>query len=354
MVTESDDHQDQDASEESGGSYPWRNDEQGSQSDSTDPMEKSTADTPPTLRDQEENPQQEPHLDSSTQYATSEESTISTNDPPEHVYDDYEEDSSTQETDGSKPIWVQVLLFIVHGAERIYHFKFLGLQKIVPWLTGTTGKKKGVSGHFYPDHLVRDDETVMYSARPSRWYAPFGYILGFVLIVLSVVVTLAVPLGFGQSLLDAVSPSFWQPQIPAKWWYFPLAMIVFAIALITKSMLQRASTWHVVTDKRVLYRKNILSPTRKRIKYEDINSLDNRVPFPDRIFGIGYIDIWTASTGGKELVMHGVKNSAKKTKMIDELQNEHTKKIRSQMGGASQHDVDQPQSTRSEPHGTGR
>lgn len=227
-----------------------------------------------------------------------------------------------------KPLTARFALLIFGGLSRIWHAKILGLHWMLPRITGTTDPQDGLSGYFYPDDMIRQDERVKYAKNPSRWLSPGPYVFSGLLVLISLVVTIAVPLGYGDPLLDAVTPAVLDLSVPDNWWYAPIFFTSVAVILLVYVVMARASTWHIVTDKRVLHRENVLAPSRSRHELIDINSIDCREPIPDRWFGVGYIDIYTASTGGKELVFAGVKDPSTIANGIDQLRHEYQEQIR--------------------------
>lgn len=257
--------------------------------------------------------------------------------------------SEPDQKDVERSITAKILLFVIDSLSRLWHAKILGFHWLLPRITGTTDPHEGISGRFYPSEMIRGDEEVVYSGNPSRWVNPGPYVLGAALIVLAVVISIMVPLGLGGLLLDMVTPEALDLSVPDRWWYAPLLFLAAAGLLLGKAALSRGSTWHVLTNKRLLYRKNILTPTTKRIDLVDVNSIDGRQPLPERWYDVGYIDIYTASTGGIEVTLDGVKDPTSVSKLIDKVRYQYQQKVRGgypgdgeRMAGNQQHPGNQP------------
>ncbi|QLH82147.1 PH domain-containing protein [Halosimplex pelagicum] len=231
-------------------------------------------------------------------------------------------------TESPKSFQGKLALFIISGLAKFWHAIILGFQWLLPRATGTTDPQSGLSGRFYPNSMIRQDEEVIYAGNPSRWLSPGPYVFSGILLLLSFVITVAVPLGYGEPLLDAVTPNVLDLSVPSTWWYAPVLFTAIAILLLVYVVLIRASTWHLVTDKRLIHRENVLAPNRTRLDLVDINSIDCRQPLPERWYNVGYIDIYTASTGGKELVFEGVKNGPTVANEIDQVRYEYQQRIR--------------------------
>lgn len=348
---------DQDSGEEPESSaaepYPWRDSEPEQEAESASESEPESASTeppqtePPTdegrarrdpsshpRREQDTRKQRESEQNHSREQASRQprpEAHSQEQTEPAGVKPAEERERRRQASDGSKDekgLTARFVLLVFGGLTRIWHAKILGLHWILPRITGTTDSQAGLSGYFYPNDMIRQDERVKYAENPSRWLSPGPYVFSGLLLLISLVITIAVPLGYGEPLLDAATPAVLDLSVPNNWWYAPIFFTAVAVLLLLYVVMGRASTWHIVTDKRVLHRENVLAPSRSRHELIDINSIDCREPIPDRWFGVGYIDIYTASTGGKELVFAGVKDPSTIANGIDQLRHEYQEQIR--------------------------
>lgn len=236
----------------------------------------------------------------------------------------------------SSPFYVRVLMLVVSAGRWLFHRKMLGFHWLVPRITGTTDKDEGLSGRFYPDRMVREDEKVVYAGHPSRWMYPGPYIGGAVFLSLAVAILLMVPLGMGQWLLDIVTPAVMDLEVPDRWWYAPILFGILGIGLLVRQALHRTSTWHIITEERLLYRTNVIATHKRRIDLFDVNRVDDHKPIPQRWYGIGNIDVYTASTKGIELEFEGVDNPTEVVNLIDRLTREKHEKVRQQHGGIDQ------------------
>lgn len=330
--------------------YPWRNSEPESEDDQEpspepDPHPAETTRTSeprggegpsPTQPQREQGtekqkrPREQAHSEQARRPTASEHTDRGRSEPP-GVKPAEEDTVSGDETDAREPpksLRGKVLLFILGGLSKIWHANVLGFHWLLPRVTGTTDPQKGLSGRFYPNSMIRQDEKVIYEGNPSRWLSPGPYLFSGILLLISLVITIAVPLGYGKPMLDAVTPAILDLSVPNNWWYAPVLFTATAIVLLLYVVTLRASTWHIVTDKRLLHRENVLAPNRTRLDLVDIKSIDCRQPLPERWYNVGHIDIYTASTGGKELVFEGVKDAPKIANQIDQVRYDYQQRIR--------------------------
>jgi len=330
--------------------YPWRNSEPESEDDQEPSPEPDPrpAETSPTSepRGREGPPPTQPQREQGTEnhkrsreQAHSEQPRRSAapggdrrerGEPPgvKPVDEDTATEVDSDDREPPKSLRGKVILFFIGGLSKIWHANVLGFHWILPRVTGTTDPHKGLSGRFYPNSMIRQDEKVIYEGNPSRWLSPGPYVFSGILLLVSLVITVAVPLGYGEPMLDAVTPAVLDLSVPSTWWYAPVLFTAVAILLLIYVVTLRASTWHIVTDKRVLHRENVLAPNRTRLDLVDIKSIDCRQPLPERWYNVGYIDIYTASTGGKELVFEGVKDAPTVANQIDQVRYDYQQRIR--------------------------
>lgn len=184
-------------------------------------------------------------------------------------------------------------------------------------LMAETDKHKGLSGFFYPTSALRDDEEVILADNPSRWLHFPSYAGAGVLFATAFLMVVTVLSGFGDNL---VSSSFQQAEsVPEKWWILPLLMVLLGAGILLVTILMRTSTWHIVTDKRLLERSHILHKDVQRISLGEVKTIEGKHPFPERMAGIGAIDIYTASTGGREMRFAGVPHAEDHANKIAKL-----------------------------------
>lgn len=294
--------------------YPWRN--QPSDEPDQNPESQQQA-TSPTHREQNTEPvptETSPTTHDQAEHLPPEELTDG---QPHTAAGDYSTNNS-DEVDASIP--VRILLFVVGLGSRIFHMKILGLHWIIPRITGTTKHNEALTGYFYPDDMLMAEEEVLYSGNPSRWTSFVPYLVAYILLGLSIFVAIMVPLGYGEALLDAVTPAFMDLAVPEEWWYAPILFFLLGVALLLRQALYRTSTWHLVTDQRVLTRENIIATDRNRLRLHEVNNVKDNIPFGiERAVGVGNIEISSAASGGTEMVFYGVKHPGRVTDLIDDL-----------------------------------
>ena len=214
------------------------------------------------------------------------------------------------------PIHVKITLLLCVIGIKLWHLLICGIQWVVPRITGSTDPREGISGYFYPDDMISDDEFVVYEDNPSRLTMFGPYVVAVLLSLLAVVVTIGVPLGYGEAMLAAITPDAVELSVPERWWYFPLFLLGVSGLLLIRQALGRGSTWHIVTNRQVLHRANLINVTKQRFDLHEIQNLEDHYPPPERFYNVGHIDFYTAGTGGSEVHFHGVHDPGELIKEI--------------------------------------
>lgn len=347
---ESTDPATEDADETPTEDYPWRTEgpetppEQGSQGD---PFIEGT-DTTPSQQSREQRSETEPRASHTTTSGGNQRGEQRTPDeiPQQRSRPEPQRADGEPYTGSSTSLPVRVLLGVITVFRIIFHQASLGLQWLLPRVTGTTSKATGITGYFYPSELLRRDEEVVHAGNPSRWNYPVPYIVSWLSLLTAIVVTIAVPLGYGQPIVNAVTPSFIDASVPDKWWLAPLGLVAFAGVILFRQALTRGSTWYIITDSRILFRRNILFTEKSRIDMVNVNQVKDYYPFPQRLAGVGDVEVYTASTEGLELRLGGIKNPGTIANSIKHLEERN----RGRQAGPSQANVHQ-QEQRREPEG---
>jgi len=238
--------------------------------------------------------------------------------PPSQRYgtDEGEESNALGWSDVEGPIHVKLILVVMVAASKVWHLKVTGLHWLLPRITGTADPKEGISGYFYPDDMIGDDEFIVHEGNPSRWVMMGPYVVAIAMLVVAVVVAIGVPVGYGEEMLALVTPSVLDLGVPDRWWYFPLFLIGLSLLLLTRQAIQRGSTWHVVTNRQILHRAHVLNTTKQRFDLHEIQNVEDHYPPPERFYGVGHIDFFTAGTGSSEVHFHGVDQPGKLIKEI--------------------------------------
>jgi len=214
------------------------------------------------------------------------------------------------------PIHVKLILLVMVAVSKVWHLIVAGMHWLLPRVTGATDPQEGISGYFYPDDMIGDDEFIVHEGNPSRWVMMGPYVVAIAMLVVSVVVTIGVPLGYGEEMLALVTPDVINLGVPDRWWYFPLFLISLSALLLTRQAIQRGSTWHIVTNRQILHRAHLLNTTKQRFDLHEIQNVEDHYPPPERFYGVGHIDFFTAGTGSSEVHFHGVDEPGKLIKEI--------------------------------------
>ena len=118
-------------------------------------------------------------------------------------------------------------------------------------------------------------------------------------------------IGKGEKILYEGTPSWW-----AYFWHFVFFWLYF-IPLIV-AVLDKNSKRYVITNKRIMYRKGILSEEVKSATFKHITSVHLRKSLLGRIFNVGDLIIDTAGSGlGVDFVWRGVEDPASVKRKIE-------------------------------------
>jgi uncharacterized membrane protein YdbT with pleckstrin-like domain len=132
-----------------------------------------------------------------------------------------------------------------------------------------------------PAKLISDDEVVILVLRPSLWYIPLAS-LGSIMFVLLVMLLL-----------------MWMSTLPWVTWSDGQAVAI-GIVLITLRLLWQCLEWwsrvYVLTDRRVIRRKGVLSVSVFEAQLRNIQHTSVFQLLRERLFGLGSIGFATAGS----------------------------------------------------------
>ncbi len=204
------------------------------------------------------------------------------------------------------------------GGSHLISTVIEGLKSSLPIGRSSTvsGKKRGLSGFFYPDGMVRSDDVVVFETQPTWLMDPKNHLIGSGLMSIAVAITVVTLIGFGEDLFNAPLPGSGRP-VPSQWWVLPLVLFFIGWAVYLFASLRRASTWYVLTQDRLLKRKGVLRRQDKRISLSDINKTHTTRPPHMYPFGVGNIDIFTAATSGSEVRIEACRKVNDRSELID-------------------------------------
>ena len=81
-----------------------------------------------------------------------------------------------------------------------------------------------------------------------------------------------------------------------------LLMVVGSIQIVYY-YIKRKFVWYILTDQRVWVREGVFFQSQSNIEHEDITNTKEINPYPERIFGVGTIKIFTAGTNNVEMTL---------------------------------------------------
>lgn len=128
----------------------------------------------------------------------------------------------------------------------------------------------------YPKKLLSSDEVIVSEFRP-HWSG----ILREGLLVIGLLIVIGFVLANG-----------WNGWIA-------LALLVVGLALTARGFIRWATTNHVITNERVIYRAGLVAKNGKEIPHEVINDVSFSQTFFERLFGTGDLLIESAGTHGQ-------------------------------------------------------
>lgn len=233
--------------------------------------------------------------------------------------------ASTDETDddGDSPTLADRAVSVgysgLHRTKKfLASFLYGTLLTLSRLIRGDLDSKSGLSGYFYPTNMLYEDEEVLFATTPSRWQALGPYTLATLFYLTAAITPLFVYSGWTDAYLQSRTPPWLSLTTPDWWWLFPVLCVFFGTVAVAGEILHRASTWYLLTDSRLLYRTNPLDKTRKKIALDDINKNDDEYPIPYRFVGVGHIEIYTASTEGRELKLNAIKTPQQRSNLIEQ------------------------------------
>ena len=144
-----------------------------------------------------------------------------------------------------------------------------------------------------PGDLLIDDEQIVFAVKPSLWTIAF---LCFRTVLIAVVVaTLALFAG---------------PFLQLERWDVPIVQgcIVAVLARVVFAFLQWLSRTYVLTDKRVIRIRGVLTIDVFQCSLVRIQNTFLVLTLPQRLLGLGSIVFATAGTGSVEAIWQHIKN----------------------------------------------
>jgi len=85
-------------------------------------------------------------------------------------------------------------------------------------------------------------------------------------------------------------------------------IIIVAVIQLLYFYIQRKYVWYIVTDQRAWVREGVFFQTQTNINHEDITNISEINPVPERFFGVGTIQLFTAGTDVSELSLNYTRN----------------------------------------------
>ncbi len=128
----------------------------------------------------------------------------------------------------------------------------------------------------YPTKLLTADEVIVSEFRP-HWSGVLKEVTLLVLIVVLIV------------LVQVQGWSVW----------ISFVLLVAGLAIAAEGLIRWLTTWHVITNERVIYRAGLISKHGKEIPHEVINDVAFSQSVIERMFGAGDLLIESAGAQGQ-------------------------------------------------------
>lgn len=200
----------------------------------------------------------------------------------------------------------------------------------------TTGLKEPPSDHggiiqriSWPgDRLDFDsDERLIKVANPHPIKHLPQYIAGTLMSIIAGFLSIHYLLGYTNNYLTSGNLPFGLVlEVTTQYFLALIGIIGLGIGVIIYMNVHRQHIWYIITNQRTYVRSGVLSKTDQgSLDHERINNVTEENPFPINRYGIGHIDLYTASTDGSEITIEYVKEPHTwKSQIRDQIQSEKT------------------------------
>ena len=151
---------------------------------------------------------------------------------------------------------------------------------------------------------LQQGENVIYEGHPSWRSILHFYVLG----ILAVLVVAAAAAGLSQIIEDEVKPA-----------WVAIGAIAALLILLVIGWLKRIATHYMITDRRLIVRRGILSRNVDQTRLERIQNVNSSQTFLQRIFRVGTVDFDTASNEpANTFAFRGVSDPQGVVRKVDE------------------------------------
>jgi len=178
-------------------------------------------------------------------------------------------------------------------------------------IRGNKDQKSGISGHYYPTDSIVEGEEVIAKTNPTRWQSIGPYTLGLLFYAFAAFSTQIIQTGYLHRYINTRLGfiTIQQSQIPF-WWTLPVFCLLMGTTIIFAEILQRGSTWYILTDNRVFIREHPLSRRTASLKIRQLSKSEEESPFPINLINIGHVDLYTSASGTREERLWYLANSS--------------------------------------------
>lgn len=142
-------------------------------------------------------------------------------------------------------------------------------------------------------------ETVLYETYKSWWAATVFAVVAMALLILSLII-------FAGVIVFLYSQ------------YIALFLLLLSLFMVILALIEHYSTRYIITSKRVLERRGLLSKHLNSVEYEKVQDVRLRKGIIAHLLDIGTLELNTAGTYGVEMVLTWIADPEKLHNMIME------------------------------------
>lgn len=157
----------------------------------------------------------------------------------------------------------------------------------------------------------RSETPILYTNPHYTAYLP-RYLSGVILTVAGLLLGVHYLTGRTEAVINDWVPFGMTVQLGAWWVLVCTGITVLGITIFAYAYINKLHTWFIVTNQRTWVRKGVLS---KRdygsLNHENVNNVEEVNPVKLRLFGVGHVQLFTASTDSVELIMHHMEDPSK-------------------------------------------
>jgi uncharacterized membrane protein len=144
--------------------------------------------------------------------------------------------------------------------------------------------------------------------------------------------------GKTNAFLSSNLPFGIETSVGMEWLLVCLGVFLLGVGIVLITYIRRLYTWFIVTNQRTWVREGILTQVdRGSLNHENVNNVEEKNPAKLRLFGVGHVYLFTASTDDVELQMSHMEDPSTWAQTI---RNQKQSKIREQNQRVNSEEMD--------------